>query len=350
MKQIRFDFLGKVAVAVVLLFTFIAVWAYVIVPDKTPYANTMHLSLANRPPGFEVPLFCTPTETTSKTSFWEKLLHGQPASVQCVPISHHTKTDREWIYKLYDAANPEGGLEQRVPVADGQFVANKVFLLGTDRFGRDLFSRLVLGTRVSLAVGFISVLISLLIGIPLGLYAGYYGGWVDRAIMWLVQVMWSVPTLLLVIALTLALGKGFWQVFVAVGLTMWVEVARMVRGQVMSLRKKEFIEAAEALAYPKNRIIWRHILPNVLGPVIVISAANFSSAILIESGLSFLGIGAQPPMPSWGGMIKDHYPYLITGKAYLALLPGACILILVLAFMLIGNSLRDAMDVFQKQQ
>jgi len=210
-------------------------------------------------------------------------------------------------------------------------------------------SRLVLGTRVSLAVGFISVMISLLIGIPLGLYAGYYGGWIDRSIMWLVQVMWSVPTLLLVIALTLALGKGFWQVFVAVGLTMWVEVARMIRGQVMSLRKKEFIEAAEALAYPHSRIMWVHILPNVLGPVIVISAANFSSAILIESGLSFLGIGAQPPMPSWGGMIKDHYPYLITGKAYLAMLPGACILILVLAFMLIGNSLRDAMDVFQKR-
>jgi peptide/nickel transport system permease protein len=113
----------------------------------------------------------------------------------------------------------------------------------------------------------------------------------------------------------------------------------------MSLRKKEFIEAANALAFPDRRIIWKHILPNVLAPVIVISAANFSSAILIESGLSFLGIGAQPPMPSWGGMIKDHYPYLITGKAYLAVYPGLCILFLVLAFMLIGNSLRDALDV-----
>jgi len=129
--------------------------------------------------------------------------------------------------------------------------------------------------------------------------------------MWIINVTWSIPTLLLVIAITLALGKGFWQVFIAVGLTMWVEVARIVRGQVMSVKEMQYVTAARALGYYTDfRIITKHILPNILAPIIVISAANFAAAILIESGLSFLGIGAQPPMSSWGAMIKDHYNYI----------------------------------------
>jgi peptide/nickel transport system permease protein len=162
--------------------------------------------------------------------------------------------------------------------------------------------------------------------------------------MWLINVVWSIPTLLMVIALTMVLGKGFWQIFVAVGLTMWVEVARVVRGQVMSLREKEFVEAAKVLGFGTRRIVFRHILPNVMGPVAIISAGNFATAILLEAGLSFLGIGVQPPIPSWGTMIKDHYGYLIMDKAYLAILPGVAIMLLVLAFTLIGNGLRDALD------
>lgn len=163
--------------------------------------------------------------------------------------------------------------------------------------------------------------------------------------MWFVNVVWSIPTLLMVIAITLALGKGFWQVFVAVGLTMWVEVARIVRGKVMSLRQSEFVEAGKVLGYSHFRILFKHILPNVLAPIIVISAANFASAILIEAGLSFLGIGAQPPIPSWGTMIKDHYSFIIMGKGYLAIFPGLAIMLLVLSFMMVGNALRDAFDV-----
>jgi peptide/nickel transport system permease protein len=224
-------------------------------------------------------------------------------------------------------------------------IVKKTFILGTDRYGRDVLSQLIIGTRVSLSVGFISVAISLLIGIFLGAVAGYFGGRIDALISWFINVVWAVPTLLLVIAITFALGKGFWQVFVAVGLTMWVEVARVVRGQFMSLREKEFVEAAKALGYRNFRIIFRHILPNAMAPVIVISAANFASAILLEAGLSFLGIGVQPPMPSWGGMIKENYAYIILDYAYLAILPGIAIMVTVLAFMLIGNGLRDALDV-----
>jgi len=203
----------------------------------------------------------------------------------------------------------------------------------------------MIGTRVSLSVGFISVFISLVIGILLGALAGFFRGWIDNLIIWFINVVWSIPTLLLVIAITFALGKGFWQVFIAVGLTMWVEVARVVRGQMMSLREKEFVEAGKALGFRNFRIIFRHILPNVMGPVIVISAANFASAILIEAGLSFLGIGVQPPMPSWGTMLKENYAYIILHYAYLALLPGIAIMLMVLAFMLIGNGLRDALDI-----
>jgi peptide/nickel transport system permease protein len=183
------------------------------------------------------------------------------------------------------------------------------------------------------------------LGIFLGAIAGYFGGGLDRLIMWLINIVWSIPTLLMVIAITLALGRGFWQVFVAVGLTMWVEVARLVRGQVKSIKEQLYVQAGSVLGFSHTRILIRHVLPMIVAPLIVISAANFASAILMESGLSFLGIGAQPPMPSWGGMVKDHFRYLLLGKPYIAVLPGLAIMSLVLAFMMLGNSLRDVLDV-----
>ena len=232
---------------------------------------------------------------------------------------------------------PKGDIED--------YIKEKTFVFGTDKYGRDYFSRILVGARISFFIGFVAVFISLVIGILLGSLAGYFGGKVDAIIMWLINVTWSIPTLLLVIAITLVLGKGFWQVFIAVGLTMWVEVARVVRGQIIGVKEMQYVTAARALGYSDFRIITKHILPNIMAPVIVISAANFAAAILIESGLSFLGIGAQPPMASWGAMIKDHYNYIILGKPYLALIPGLCIMSLVMAFMLIGNTLRDALDV-----
>lgn len=218
----------------------------------------------------------------------------------------------------------------------------RTFWLGTDRFGRDYLSRLVAGSGLSLLVGLVAVFLSLLIGVPLGAFAGYLGGRFDAVVSWLLQVVWSIPTLLLVLAITLAFGKGFEQVFLAIGLSMWVEVARVVRGQTIALRHIEWVEAGRVLGLSTPRIVLGHILPNLAGPIAVIASANFAAAILIEAGLSFMGVGAQIPMPSWGNLIRDHYSSILTGHAHLALLPGGCIVGLVLAFNALSNALARA--------
>lgn len=331
---------------IILLAFFVAVFAYLIIPDYSPNANQMNLAIAGKKPGFAVQVLRLKKEITEPATWWEQLIGGKELPYREVAVAKVEDGVENVVYTEYTGSG-DGIAKtiQRDQLFEDEYLVEKKFQLGTDKYGRDLLSRLLLGARISFSVGFVSVFISLVIGIPMGAIAGYYGGFVDKLIMWIINVVWSIPTLLMVIAITLALGKGFWQVFIAVGFTMWVEVARVVRGQILSVKEKEYIQAAHVLGFSDFRIIFKHILPNVLAPVIVISAANFAAAILIESGLSFLGIGAQPPMPSWGGMIKDHYAYLIVDKAYLAIAPGVAIMLLVLAFMMLGNSLRDALDV-----
>ncbi|RYD87181.1 MAG: ABC transporter permease, partial [Sphingobacteriales bacterium] len=292
-----------------------------------------------------------PNHRERENGFFNMLLYGKPASADYLPITKYTIDGANIIVDRY--IDEDTTVQQRFAIntitsntaSIGQFIIKKTYWLGTDAFGRDILSRLIIGTRVSLAVGLIAVLISLTIGILLGALAGYYRGWVDEAIMWLVNITWSIPTLLLVFAITMALGKGFWQIFIAVGLTLWVSVARLVRGQVLALKEMEYIQAARALGFSNGRIILRHILPNITGPLMVIAAGNFATAIIIEAGLSFLGIGVQPPQPSWGLMIKENYNFIITHNPMLALIPGIAIMLLVLAFNLLGNGLRDAVDV-----
>lgn len=342
--------IGVLSFWFIVLCGFLAIFAYVLAPDNSSNANQMHLEIHTKKPGFKVLMLTIPSNQVSKQSFLNAFLFGKKSHQTEIPISTYSISNNKLTIQIFSENNTQS-LTKTYPISKflnkdiTKFIKTKTFYLGTDKYGRDLLSRMLIGTRISFFIGFIAVFISLIIGISMGAIAGYFGGKIDAFIMWLINITWSIPTLLLVIAITLALGKGFWQVFIAVGLTMWVEVARIVRGQILSTKKMQYIEAAKALGFSNFRIIFRHILPNILAPIIVISAANFAAAILIESGLSFLGIGAQPPTPSWGAMIKDHYNYIILGKAYLAVIPGLAIMSLVMTFMLIGNALRDALDV-----
>ncbi|MDR1006606.1 MAG: ABC transporter permease [Bacteroidales bacterium] len=336
--------LSMASLGIIFVFSLIAVLGYLITPDQTPYANEQHLEIAVQKPGFEVYFLKIYDQPEVKQSFFHTMLFGKKANYTAIPIYRHWK-DRGVMYvEAYTGDNPNEGQVMEIKTNDYK-IEKRRFLLGTDRYGRDMLSQLLIGTRVSLSVGLIAVVIAIFIGILLGSLAGYYGGWIDKLIMWIINVVWSIPTILLVIAITFALGKGFWQVFVAVGLTMWVDLARMVRGRVMSIKEKEFVEAGRALGFSDYRIIFRHILPNVVGAVTVITASNFATAILQEAGLSFLGIGVQPPMPSWGTMIKENYGYIILDAAYMAIIPGIAIMLLVFAFMMVGSGLRSAMNV-----
>jgi peptide/nickel transport system permease protein len=353
-QKFRKNSWGMVSLGFIGLVLLMSIFAYVLAPDNSENANQMHLSIHSKSPGFKVMMLSVPLNEQSQSKF-SNLFLGYSNYVTEIPIQSYIIKGNLIEYQEY---NDDSNLALTKGITLDKFVGfnsmraveddlihTKTFYLGTDKYGRDLLSRMLVGSRVSISIGFVAVLISVVVGLFFGALGGYFGGKVDAFVMWLVNIIWSIPTLLLVIAITLALGKGFWQVFVAVGLTMWVEVARVVRGQIMSVKEMQYVTAAKALGYSHTRIIVNHIIPNILAPVIVISAANFASAILVESGLSFLGLGAQPPIPSWGGMIKDHYSYIILGKPYLALVPGIAIMLVTLAFMLTGNALRDALDV-----
>ncbi len=337
---------------IILLAVFISLFGYLIAPDHSPNADLQTVEIQAKKPGFTQPFLQINERKYLETSWFEQLLHGKKNHFRLVPITgYRVHGDSLFINKYIDDDTSVlqyysvKALTFGRPETIQQHIIRKKYWLGTDKFGRDILSRLIIGTRVSLAVGLIAVLISLTLGVILGALAGYFRGWVDELIMWLVNVTWSIPTLLLVFAITMAMGKGFWQIFIAVGLTMWVSVARLIRGQVMAIKEMEYVQAARALGLRNRRIIFRHILPNISGPVMVIAAGNFATAIIVEAGLSFLGIGIQPPQPSWGLMIKENYNFIITHNPMLALIPGFAIMLLVLAFNLLGNGLRDAVDV-----
>lgn len=385
--------LAMISLFVIIAVIMVALLGPFIRPDPSPKANNQHLEITLKPPGFEVLMLAVrKNNIPKKQSFLKKLFYGIEPETTEIPIYTYKFIGTKLLVEKYTGNHPNNGewkeyelpdvlyaLKPDIPVVqnglmitytliDGstktesfESLKSKVsqhniyvqkFYLGTDLYGRDFLSRMMSGTWISLSVGLISVIISVLIGIVLGSIAGYLRGWVDDIIMWLINVVWSVPTLLFIIAITLVIGKDFWQVFIAVGLTMWVEVARVVRGQVLSIREKEFVEAGKALGFSDIRILIRHVLPNVMGPVIVISAANFASAILIEAGLSFLGLGAAPPQATWGKIISEHRGYMFAGSGteYLTVVPGVAIMITVLAFIFIGNGLRDAFDTKASQR
>jgi peptide/nickel transport system permease protein len=235
------------------------------------------------------------------------------------------------------------------PAAQGSLVQERLLppspehVLGTDRYARDVLSRILWGGRVSLAIGFLAVAIAVSLGTSLGAVSGYLGGWADEVIMRLVDVVLSFPRLVLLITVVALFQSSMLVVVLVLGLTLWPSTARLVRGEVLSLREREFVQAARGLGYSGARVVFRHLVPNALAPVIVAATLGIGNTIVLEAGLSFLGLGVQPPTPSWGGMIADHRSFLL-GAWWASTFPGLALVVTVVAFNLVGDGLRDALD------
>ncbi|WP_291726501.1 ABC transporter permease [Bernardetia sp.] len=379
---------------VILFAIFIALAGHTIMPDKTPDANDGAIQISKQMPIFETKIlkFRKRLET-QHAGFFESIYNGDETDYIITPIDTFRIVGDTVFYKVYGKKQEEEAFSliyATKPVFTGhsnllsddslhynyqikgdtvryvdiqkrirtttlfelkeefqkENIETRTYWLGTDRLGRDILSRLMYGTRISLMIGTIAVLISLALGVTLGALSGYFDGWIDNAIHWFMTVVWSIPSIMLVIAITIVLqSKGVWVAFVAVGLTMWVEIARIVRGKIKAIKRKPFIEATHAFGMSHWRIIFRHILPNMLGEIVVVTTSNFAAAILIEAGLSFLGLGVKPPTPSWGMMVSEGYSVIGTSNSWhLIVFPSLCISLLVLAFNLLGNGLRDAYD------
>ncbi|MGB3180109.1 MAG: ABC transporter permease [Cyclobacteriaceae bacterium] len=377
---------------IIILATVVSMLGYLVMPDRTPNANDGAVQIQKLMPGESALLLkVRKNMEIDDNNIFSTALFGQESPYILVPINEYRVEDytiyvrtvsspnKETEYELINVVKPvyvgesdklnasgdvftiQGDAAKYIDIRgdvqsitrqelleefEDENIEDRTFILGTDKAGRDMFSRLLFGARISMAIGFVSVIISMLLGILMGSLAGFFGGAVDNIILWFMSVIWSIPGIMLVIAISLALqSRGVWVAFIAVGLTMWVDVARVVRGQILSVKEKLYVEAARAFGIKNMQIIYKHILPNILGPLIVIATANFAAAILLEAGLSFLGLSVQPPTPSWGIMIYEGYHAIGSPNSWpLVVLPGAAICLMVLAFNLLGNGLRDAYD------
>ena len=332
----------------------VGVLGYAITADPTPNANQIVPEWSNLAPGTTVyyaqessPESTRAGSEVSNASASEN--SNSPEASNPSPSQNSTETPSYLYWALGNPNTPkiipfQGKLGQQ----NKPEYHSRTFWLGSDRFGRDILSRMIIGARISLSIGFFAMIASLLIGVIIGISSGYYGGKIDAFFSWLITVFWSVPTLLIALGLSMVFGKGYYQVLLATALSTWVEVARVVRGQTLQLKQREFILAAKITGFSNARIMFKHILPNLKGSLTVLATTNFASAILLEAGLGFLGLGVAPPTPSWGMMVKENLGYLVLDNSYLALVPGIAIMILVMAFNLMSMGLRDALDPYTK--
>ena len=296
-------------------------------PDNSQYANRQITELPLQKALTQATLLIIPGEKTS----------------DCWPVKNFRKNGN--LIQADRIINAQGQtIPIEIPFAEGIELEKITFYLGTDALGRDLFSRLMSGIKISLLIGFFAVVVSLMVGTIVGLLAGYYSGWWDKILTTLINSMWSIPTVLLVFAFVLALGRGVENIVLAIGLTMWVDIARLVRGMAISGKQEAYIQSTKALAYPDYRIISRHLFPNMINPLIILATTNFATAILVEAGISYLGFGIQPPMPSVGIILSENYAYVLGGHYVKAAAPAVIIVIMVLSLNLIGTALKDGLD------
>lgn len=385
-KKFSKDPVRAAALLFILVCSLLALFAFVIVDDKTPDINEQIPGISLSAPGFSIDLLKVKRPVTSQAvSPIVALFKGKPSAYKFIPLSTYVISGDSIFFKAYESEVPSDSLPVRrlhllqvlygedgltdIRKSEGNYefmkegelyrksindvsdevtknsIVHRRYWFGTDIFGRSIFDRVLLGLRFSLLIGLMAVLISITIGTAIGMIAGYFGGKVDQVLNFIMNVFWSIPTLILVFAIVLVMGRGLQNIFIAVGLTMWVDAARLVRGQVLILKNEKYIEVVRGMGMWPGRIIFRHILPNMLGPLIVIAASNFATAIILESGLSYLGFGIQPPAPSLGSLLSENYGFILSGKPLFALIPVLILLLLVLAFNLVGNGIRDIFDV-----
>ncbi len=321
-----------------ILSTCAAIFCYLIAPDSSPNANLQIAQIALLKPGVTQKIYKEKILDNKEVGILNQIRKGKPDPYKYYPIDSAITTETTMILHF-------GKVQRVVNKSLDSYIITKSYILGTDKYGRDVLSRLIVGLRVSLFVGLFAVILSVIIGTFFGVVSGYFGGWVDRLIMTIINVNWSIPTLLLAFAILLVMERGLMAIYLAIGFTLWVDLARILRGQVLELRSKEYIIAAQTMGMTSWRIMWRHVLPNLHGTILVIASINFATAILVEAGLSYLGLGVQPPVPSLGNMLKENYGYATSGNVTLAITPAIVILILVLSFNLLGNGLRDYYDI-----
>lgn len=336
---------GKFGFVVIMLSIFCSLFAYFIIPDSSNNANNQNSELSLLPPLAKVNIL----EIKGAGNF--SLLHGFKGNYKTIPYQQLVSLSPDGTLQ-YESIGGQVKVYQdeilrkyKTVEALSSISKTRRYWFGADRYGRDMFSRLILGIRISLLAGFIAVFIATVIGIIVGLFSGYFGGWIDAITMFFINSLWAFPTILFVFAIVMAFGRSLSVIFIAVGCTLWIDVARLVRGQTLKVKEEVFIKAAKSYGASSLRIIFKHILPNILGPLMVLTAANFAIAILIEAGLSYLGFGVSPPIPSLGNMLNENYGFALSGMVFMAIIPALFIMLLVLSFNFLSQSLRDFLEI-----